>query len=200
MKKILYRIISFAFLIIIGVFLLNVKVYATSNIISVTASGNTQGATISGTTDNDVVAVLIEIMDESNSIITLETHAVTSGSYNATLSSTLTAGKTYTAYVVNYNGTGNPKRTSFNVTLPSGGNNVENNGNSNYNDITSNDENNSNNSNTSNNQTKADANQVDTSSPKTGDENNLLLWLLLLIGFSAAFTGMGIMNIRKIRD
>lgn len=115
MKKTLYRIISFAFLMSIGVFLLNVKVYAASNIITISASGNTQGATVSGTTDDDVVAVLIEILDESNGIITLETHAVTNGNYNATLSCALTEGKTYTAYVVNYNGAGTPQRTSFTV-------------------------------------------------------------------------------------
>lgn len=115
MKKTIYRIISFAFLMFIGVFLLNVKVYAASNVITISANGNTQGATVSGTTDDDVVAVLIEIMDERGGIITLETHAVSNGRYNVTLSCTLTEGKTYTAYVVNYNGTGTPQSTSFTV-------------------------------------------------------------------------------------
>lgn len=272
MKKTLNRIISFAFLMFIGVFLLNVKVYAASNVTTISANGNTQGATVSGTTDDDVVAVLIEILDETDGIITLETHAVTNGSYNATLSCDLTEGKTYTAYVVNYNGTGTPQSTSFTVPVPvtgvtlnttaetirtiggnvqltatvapsnasnknvtwstsdacvaivdatgkvtavgngtaiitittmdggktatatitvnisSGGNNEENNDN-NGND--------SNNSNTLNNQSESDNNQVELTSPKTGDENNLLLWVLLLIGSLAAVTGMGIMNRRK---
>ena len=115
MKKSLYRIISFAFLMFIGVFLLNVKVYAASNVSTVSASGNTQGVTVSGTTDDDVVAVLIEILDERDGIITLETHAVTNGNYNSALSCALTEGKTYTAYVVNYNGVGTPQSTSFTV-------------------------------------------------------------------------------------
>ena len=34
MKKTIYRIISFAFLMFIGVFFLNVKVYAASNVIA----------------------------------------------------------------------------------------------------------------------------------------------------------------------
>ena len=264
MKKTIYKIISFAFLMSIGLFLLNVKVYAASNVITISVNGNTQGATVSGTADDDVAAVLIEILDERGGIITLETHAVMNGSYNATLSCALTAGKTYTAYVVNYNGTGTPQRTSFtvpvsvtgvslnktaetittaagtvqliatvaptnasnqNVTwstsdasvatvdatgkvtavgngtaiitvttvdggktatatitvnISSGGNNGENNDNSNNND--------------------SDNNQAEYTSPNTGDENNLLLWLFLLIGSSAAATGMGIMNIRRKTD
>ena len=136
-------------------------------------------------------------MDESNSIITLETHAVTSGSYNAMLSSTLTAGKTYTAYVVNYNGTGNSQRTSFAISTPSGGNN-EGNNNSN-NNSSNNNENTSSNSNKSNNQSKTDGNQVQDSSPKTGDENNLLLWVPIIWIFSSFYQYRDIkkMNIRK---
>lgn len=284
MKKTIYRSISFAFLMFIGVFFLNVKVYAASNVITISANGNTQGTTVSGTTDADVAAVLIEILDERGGIITLETHAVMNGSYNATLSCTLTEEKTYTAYVVNYNGTGAPQSTSFtvpvsvtgvslnktaetittaagtvqliatvapanasnqNVTwstsdaavatvdatgkvtavgngtaiitvttvdggktataiitvnISSGGNNGENSDNSNNNNSNNNNGNDSNNSNTSNNQSDPDNNQVEHTSPKTGDENNLLLWVFLLIGFSAAVTGMGKMNIRRKAD
>ena len=284
MKKTIYRIISFAFLMFIGVFFLNVKVYAASDVITISANGNTQGATVSGTTDDDVVAVLIEILDESSGIITLETHAVMNGSYNATLSCALTEGEAYTAYVVNYNGTGTPQSTSFtvpvsvtgvslnttaetittaggtvqliatvapanasnqNVTwstsdasvatvdatgkvtavgngtatitattvdgsktatatitlnISSGGNNGENNDNSNNNNSNNNNGNDSNNSNTSNNQSDSDNNQVEDTSLKTGDENNLLLWVFLLIGSFAAVTGMGIINIRRKAD
>ena len=268
----------------IGVFFLNVKVYAASDVITISANGNTQGATVSGTTDDDVVAVLIEILDESSGIITLETHAVMNGSYNATLSCALTEGEAYTAYVVNYNGTGTPQSTSFtvpvsvtgvslnttaetittaggtvqliatvapanasnqNVTwstsdasvatvdatgkvtavgngtatitattvdgsktatatitlnISSGGNNGENNDNSNNNNSNNNNGNDSNNSNTSNNQSDSDNNQVEDTSLKTGDENNLLLWVFLLIGSFAAVTGMGIINIRRKAD
>ena len=98
--------------------LINVKVYAASNIATIIASGNTQEATVRGTTDDDVAAVLIEIMDENNQIITLETHAVTDGAYNATLSCSLSEGRTYTAYVANYNGSGNSKSTTFTIPVP----------------------------------------------------------------------------------
>lgn len=113
MKKITNRMISFAFLMCMGLFLFSLRVNAANNVTTINASGDTQGATISGTTDDDVVAVLIEILDESNQVVTLETHAVTAGEYSATLSCTLVEGSTYTAYVVNYNGTGEPKKTTF---------------------------------------------------------------------------------------
>ena len=93
---------------------------------------------------------------------------------------------------LNYNGTGNSQRTSFAISTPSGGNN-EGNNNSN-NNSSNNNENTSSNSNKSNNQSKTDGNQVQDSSPKTGDENNLLLWVFLLFGFLAAFTSIGILK------
>ena len=176
---------------------LNERVYAASSVITITANGNTQGATVSGTTDDDVVAVLIEILDERGGIITLETHAVTNGSYKATLSCTLTEGKTYTAYVVNYNGTGTPQSTSFTVNISSDADNGENNGNSNNNNSNNNSGNDSNNSNTSNNPSDSGNNQAEHTYPKTGDENKVLLWVLLLIGFSAAVTCTEIMKIIK---
>lgn len=260
MKKTIYRIISFAFLMSIGLFLLNVKVYAASNVITISANGNTQGATVSGTTDDDVAAVLIEILDESSGIITLETHAVMNGSYNATLSCALTEGKTYTVYVVNYNGTGTSQSTSFTVpvsvtgvslnttaeTITTAAGTVQliatvapaNASNQNVTWSTSDasvatvdatgkvtaigngtaiitvttvdggktanatitvnissGENNGENNNSNNNE--SDDNQAEYTSPNTGDENNLLLWVFLLIGSLAAVTGMGIMNIRR---
>ena len=118
MEKFKYRISSLAFLVCVCMLLINVKVYAASNIATIIASGNTQEATVRGTTDDDVAAVLIEIMDENNQIITLETHAVTDGAYNATLSCSLSEGRTYTAYVANYNGSGNSKSTTFTIPVP----------------------------------------------------------------------------------
>ena len=276
MKKTLYRIISFAFLIFIGVFSMNVKVYAASNVVTISASGNTLGATVSGTTDDDVVAVLIEILDKNNGIITLETHAVTNGSYNATLSCALTEGETYKAYVVNYNGTGTPQSIPFTVpvsvtgvslnktaeTITTAGGtvqliatvapanasnqnvtwstsdasvatvdatgkvtavgngtaiitattvdgsktatatitvNISSSGNNGGNNDSGNNNggNDSNNSNASNDQPGSDNNQIVLTPPKAGDENNLLLWVILLIGFSATVSGMIIMNMRR---
>lgn len=96
--------------------------------------------------------------------------------------------------MVNYNGTGNSQRTSFTVSTPSAGN-IEGNNNCN-NNSSNNNENTSSNSNKSTSQSKTDGNQVQDSSPKTGDENNLLLWVFLLFGILAAFTSIGIMNKR----
>lgn len=115
MKKITNRMISFAFLMCMGLFLFSLKVNAANNVTTINASGDTQGATVSGTTDDDVVAVLIEVLDGNNQVVTLETHAVTDGSYCATLSCTLNEGSTYSAYVVNYDGSGDSKRTTFTV-------------------------------------------------------------------------------------
>ena len=116
MKKITNRMISFAFLMCMGLFLFSLRVNAANNVTTMNASGDTQGATISGTTDADVVAVLIEVLDGTD-VVTLETHAVTSGEYTATLACTLDEGKTYTAYVVNYNGSGEPKTTTFSIPI-----------------------------------------------------------------------------------
>lgn len=118
MKKIINRMISFAFLMCMGLFLFSLKVNAANNVTTIHASGDTQGATISGTTDGDVVAVLIEILDGNNQIVTLETHPVTDGSFRATLSCTLSEGSTYTAYVVNYDGSGVAQSTTFAIPVP----------------------------------------------------------------------------------
>lgn len=115
MKKLTNRIISFAFLMFMGVLLSGIKAYAASNITEIAARGTTQGATVEGTADSDVAAVLIEILDANNEIVTLETHPVTDGRYFATLSCTLSEGSTYTAYVVNYNGNGETQRTTFTI-------------------------------------------------------------------------------------
>lgn len=122
MKKITNRMIPFAFLMLMGVLLSDVKAYAASNITEAAASGTTQGATVEGTADEDVVAVLIEILDENNQVVTLETHAVTDGRYRATLSCTLSKGSTYSAYVVNYDGSGETKRTTFTIPVSVTGN------------------------------------------------------------------------------
>lgn len=116
MKKITNRMISFAFLMCMGLFLFSLRVNAANNVTTINASGDTQGATISGTTDDDVVAVLIEVLDGTN-VVTLETHAVTTGAYTATLACTLEEGKTYTAYVKNYNGSGESKTTTFSIPI-----------------------------------------------------------------------------------
>lgn len=115
MKKLTNRIISFVFLMFMGVLLSGIKAYAASNITEIAARGTTQGATVEGTADSDVAAVLIEILDANNEIVTLETHPVTDGRYFATLSCTLSEGSTYTAYVVNYNGNGETQRTTFTI-------------------------------------------------------------------------------------
>ena len=116
MKKITNRMISFAFLMCMGLFLFSLRVNAANNVTTINASGDTQGATISGTTDDDVVAVLIEVLDGTD-VVTLETHAVTTGTYTATLSCALVEGKTYSAYVVNYDGSGEPKTTTFSIPI-----------------------------------------------------------------------------------
>jgi uncharacterized protein YjdB len=115
MRKIMKNMFSCAILMMMSFFLVNGKVYAQDNILTINASGTTTNATVSGTTDEDVAAVLIEIQNTDNSIVTLETHPVTSGSYSATLDCPLTEGTTYKVHVANYNSEGEPQNTTFTV-------------------------------------------------------------------------------------
>jgi len=88
---------------------------ATNDILTINAEGTTEGVTVSGTTGSDVVAVVVEIFDSTNTLVTMETYAVTSAAYSAEIEATLTAGFTYIAYVVNYNGSGESLETEFTV-------------------------------------------------------------------------------------
>ena len=84
------------------------------------------------------------------------------------------------------------------VNISTGGNIGENDSNGENNDNgNGNGGNDSNNSNASNDQSGSDNNQIVLTPPKAGDENNLLLWVILLIGFSATVSGMIIMNMRR---
>ena len=129
-KKICY---AMTFLFLMSFLLISAKetVFAAGDsVTSVTATGTVSGVTVKGTTDVGVVAVAIEIFDENNQLVAMETHAVTDGAYNATIAVPLTAEKSYKAYVVNYNGAGIAKESSFTVpkaTTPAG--NTGNNGN-----------------------------------------------------------------------
>lgn len=132
-KKICY---AMTFLFLMSFLLISAKetVFAAGDsVTSVTATGTVSGVTVKGTTDVGVVAVAIEIFDENNQLVAMETHAVTDGAYNATISVPLTAEKSYKAYVVNYNGAGTAKESSFTVpkaTTPGGNTgNTGNNGN-----------------------------------------------------------------------
>ena len=129
-KKICY---AMTFLFLMSFLLISAKetVFAAGDsVTSVTATGTESGVTVKGTTDVGLVAVAIEIFDENNQLVAMETHAVTDGAYNATIAVPLTAEKSYKAYVVNYNGAGIAKESSFTVpkaTTPAG--NTGNNGN-----------------------------------------------------------------------
>ncbi len=91
---------------------------ATNDVLTVTAEGTTSSVKVSGTTDTSVVAVLIEIFDTDNNLVTMESHPSTEGKFEATLSATLTAGATYTAYVINYSGEGEALEATFTVPEP----------------------------------------------------------------------------------
>ena len=129
-KKICY---AMTFLFLMSFLLISAKetVFAAGDsVTSVTATGTESGVTVKGTTDVGVVAVAIEIFDENNQLVAMETHAVTDGAYNATIAVPLTAEKSYKAYVINYSGAGTAKESSFTVpkaTTPAG--NTGNNGN-----------------------------------------------------------------------
>ena len=118
MKKI------FKFVIIIAVFALlditfftqSVNAEGTNNdILTITASGTKTAVTVSGTTGTDVVAIVVEIFNSGNKLITMQTFPVKEAKYNATIAFSNLSSGTYTAYVVNYNGVGTSKETTFNV-------------------------------------------------------------------------------------
>ena len=78
-KKICY---AMTFLFLMSFLLISAKetVFAAGDsVTSVTATGTESGVTVKGTTDVGVVAVAIEIFDENNQLVAMETHAVTDG-------------------------------------------------------------------------------------------------------------------------
>lgn len=153
---------------------------AGDSVTSVTATGTVSGVTVKGTTDAGVVAVAIEIFDENNQLVAMETHAVTDGAYNATIAVPLTAEKSYKAYVINYSGAGTAKESSFTVpkaTTPGG--NTGNAGNTGNNGNTT--------TNTPSNQTTGEI----LKSPKTGLDPMVgygaMAFVLLVGGFTMWF-------------
>ena len=121
MKKIKRSIFALTFLMMVCIMLNPMKVMAAAeedSITTVAAEGTKNSVKVSGTTGTDVVAVLIEIFDADNNVVTMETYPVTAQKYNATISFTFEEGKTYTAYVVNFNGSGDAKETTYTVPLP----------------------------------------------------------------------------------
>jgi|GEM_PF-4246163 len=116
MKNNFFKTVSFLIAILLIMTSVKLNVFAATNdILTINAEGTTEGVTVSGTTGSDVVAVVVEIFDSTNTLVTMETYAVTSAAYSAEIEATLTAGFTYIAYVVNYNGSGESLETEFTV-------------------------------------------------------------------------------------
>ena len=120
MKKI------FKTITIIAVFtLLNIVVFSQSgkadengtenDILTIQASGTKTAVTIKGTTGANVVAIAVEIFDSNNTLMAMQTFSVKNANYNATVGLSNVSTGTYTAYVVNYNGIGASKETTFEV-------------------------------------------------------------------------------------
>ena len=116
MKNNLFKTVSFLIAILLIMTSVKLNVFAATNdILTINAEGATDGVTVFGTTGSDVVAVVVEIFDSTNELVTMETYAVTSAAYSAEIEATLTAGSTYIAYVVNYDGSGESLETEFTV-------------------------------------------------------------------------------------
>lgn len=89
-----------------------------ANIVTATANGTASSTTVSGTTEAEVLAVIVQIRDSSDNICTMESFPVTAGTYNVIVNASLVAGE-YKAYVADYTG-GSWKVADFVVTDANG--------------------------------------------------------------------------------
>ncbi len=88
---------------------------------TVEATGSTTGVNITGQADTGVLAVVVQVRDSSDNILTMETFGVVSGSYQASIVMNLAAGD-YKVYVADFVG-GDWCTDEFTVTASTGGNN-----------------------------------------------------------------------------
>lgn len=94
------------------------QVEATGDVLTANPTGQTTGVNVTGTTDADVLAIVVQVRDASDNILTMETFSVMSGSYNATINYDLAAGD-YKVYVANFDG-GNWCIDDFTVVVTGG--------------------------------------------------------------------------------
>lgn len=94
------------------------QVEATGDVLTANPTGQTTGVNVTGTTDADVLAIVVQVRDASDNILTMETFSVMNGSYNATINYDLAAGD-YKVYVANFDG-GNWCIDDFTVVVTGG--------------------------------------------------------------------------------
>ena len=111
----LSRIMVFLVAICLTLVPVRVKAATTDNITSVVPEVKDGTVKVTGTTGADVVAVLVEIFDKDNNLLTMETHKAAGGKYEATIDAKLTEGATYLFYVTNFNGEGEPASAEYQV-------------------------------------------------------------------------------------
>lgn len=111
----LSRIVVFLVAICLTLVPVQVKAATTDNITSVVPEVKDGTVKVTGTTGADVVAVLVEIFDKDNNLLTMETHKAAGGKYEATIDAKLTEGATYLFYVTNFNGEGEPASAEYQV-------------------------------------------------------------------------------------
>ena len=111
----LSRIMVFLVAICLTLVPVQVKAATTDNITSVVPEVKDGTVKVTGTTGADVVAVLVEIFEKDNNLLTMETHKAAGGKYEATIDAKLTEGATYLFYVTNFNGEGEPASAEYQV-------------------------------------------------------------------------------------
>lgn len=111
----LSKIMVFLVAICLTLVPVQVKAATTDNITSVVPEVKDGTVKVTGTTGADVVAVLVEIFDKDNNLLTMETHKAAGGKYEATIDAKLTEGATYLFYVTNFNGEGEPASAEYRV-------------------------------------------------------------------------------------
>ena len=94
------------------------QVEANGDVLTANPTGQTTGVNVTGTTDADVLAIVVQVRDASDNILTMETFSVMNGSYNATINYDLAAGD-YKVYVANFDG-GNWCIDDFTVVVTGG--------------------------------------------------------------------------------
>lgn len=89
------------------------------------ASGNETTTTVSGSVDQDIAAVVIEVVDENGQILSMQTEAVKNKSFSASIYAKLEVGEKYKVKVANFDGGkwANEEFTAVETSKPSSGGN-----------------------------------------------------------------------------
>ncbi|MBP5564479.1 MAG: hypothetical protein J6X45_02010 [Lachnospiraceae bacterium] len=176
MKNFYAKFFSFAFLMMFVMSVLTLHVKAANedeDILSLdTANISTTGLTVNGTTGDKVAAVLVELFDSTNNLITMKTFPSNGGSFSGSFDSlNLTEGGNYSLYAKNFNGQGESKEITFDVPANSSNSNNNSGGGNNGNSSGNNSSGSSNSSSGNSNTSSGNSNSGSSSTSGSGNSN-----------------------------